>query len=393
MRYVDEFRDPGLALRLLEKLRASATQPWVVMDVCGGQTHGLLRYGIEEALQGCVELVHGPGCPVCVTDASLIDRAQQLALLPDLILTSFGDMLRVPGTQESLLQIRARGGSVRSVYSPLDAVALARSHPDQQVVFFAVGFETTAPATALAVLQAEQLGLRNFSLLVAHVCVVPAMEAVMLAPDSRVQGFLAAGHVCTVTGTAAYSAFTERFRVPVAITGFEPLDLLQGILAVVEQCAAGQAGVVNCYARSVQSAGNAAAQATVEEVYERAPRRWRGMGELPASGLQLRPRFHQFDALHRFPPPDTLPANSATVAPLPALPKVHEAHAIHGLHVLLEPCRSGEVLSGRLKPTGCPHFGTVCTPEHPLGAPMVSSEGACAAYFRYRSAHFEARKS
>jgi len=359
MKYLDEYRDPAAARKLLAEIRRRATRTWTLMEVCGGQTHGLLRHGIEAALAGTVELIHGPGCPVCVTPLEAVDFAQQLAMRDDVLLATFGDMLRVPGSRTSLLDVQAAGGNVRAVYSPLDSVQLARRNPQTQVVFFAVGFETTAPATALAVQQAAREGLENFSLLVAHVCVQPAMQAIAAAPENRVQGFLAAGHVCTVTGYESYEWFVADYRVPVAVTGFEPLDLLEGILACVRQLEAGEARVENCYARSVRHEGNLAAQDLVREVYEICDQPWRGFGLIPRGGLQLRKRWQRFDADLRFEASRQLPI----VEP--------------------ETCRSAEVLSGRLKPTDCPAFGKTCTPESPQGAPMVSSEGACAAYYRY----------
>jgi len=360
MKFVDEFREPELALRLVAQIRETATRRWVLMDVCGGQTHSLLRYGIEVALEDCVELIHGPGCPVCVTSCESIDFALQLAMQPHVIVASFGDMLRVPGSRESLLDVRARGGRVQMVYSPMDAVELARNHPDCQVVFFAVGFETTAPATALAALHAEQLGLDNFSMLVTHVRVLPAMEALLLSPVNRVQAFLAAGHVCAVTGFAEYDVLVDRFRVPVVVTGFEPIDLLQGILGAVQQLEAGGHCVSNCYARSVSREGNINAQKTVETVYEVADRDWRGFGSIRNGGLILRDRFERFDSEKRFATNQMNPIS------------------------VVNTCLSSEVLSGQIKPPQCPYFGNACTPDSPLGAPMVSSEGACAAYFRYQ---------
>lgn len=361
MKYLDEYRDPTAARKLLGEIRRRASRPWVLMEVCGGQTHGLLRHGIEAELEGVVELIHGPGCPVCVTPLEAIDTAQQLALRDDVILTSFGDMLRVPGSRRSLLDARTAGGQVRIVYSPLDAVELAKRHRDKQIVFFAVGFETTAPATALAVRQAARENLDNFSLLVAHVRVLPAMERLVQSPDNRVQGFLAAGHVCTITGYESYEPFVHRYPLPVVVTGFEPLDLLAGILACVRQLEAGEARVENGYARSVRRRGNQAAQDVVREVYEVCDRPWRGFGVVPDGGLQLRDAWRSFDAADRF----------GGLAQLPI--------------VETEECRSADVLAGRIKPPECPAFATTCTPERPLGAPMVSSEGACAAYHRYRS--------
>ena len=362
MKFIDEFRDPVLATELVRRIRATAKQPWVLMEVCGGQTHSLLRHGIDVELKDTVELIHGPGCPVCVTDISAIDLALQLANLPGVVLASFGDMLRVPGSHGSLLTARATGGNVMMVYSPVDAVRYAQRHPDQQVVFFAVGFETTAPATALAVLQAHQLGLENFSVLVSHVRVQPAMDALMQAPDNRVQGFLAAGHVCSITGYDAYDDFAKRYRVPVVVTGFEPVDLLQGILECVTLLESGTAEVRNTYGRSVERRGNPAAQRVVETVYEIDNRAWRGFGIIPAGGYRLREEYATFDAQQRFGLTCSSEKNDPVVA---------------------QRCRAGDVLSGRLKPCDCPEFGKVCTPDSPLGAPMVSSEGACAAYFRY----------
>lgn len=366
MKFLDEFRDPALARRLLDEIRERVTRPRVLMEVCGGQTHSLLRYGIEAELEGIVELIHGPGCPVCVTPVEAIDFAVELAVRPEIVVASFGDMLRVPGSARSLADERSSGGNVRVVYSPLDAVDLARNEPDRQVVFFAVGFETTAPATALAALQAANQGLDNFSLLVAHVRVLPAMESLMAAPDCRVEGFLAAGHVCTVTGFGEYDDFVRRHRTPVVVTGFEPVDLLGGILDCVTLLEDGRAEVTNQYARSVERSGNTNSQDVVRQVYEIADTPWRGLGVIPQGGYRLRPEFQIFDAAERFSGLTTLQTTDAD-------PSADDE------------CRSGDVLSGRLKPVDCPAFGIRCTPESPLGAPMVSSEGACAAYFRYQS--------
>ena len=361
MKYLDEYRDPTAARKLLTEIRRQANRPWTLMEVCGGQTHGLLRHGIEAELEGTIELIHGPGCPVCVTPLEAIDFAQQLALRDDVILASFGDMLRVPGSRRSLLDAQTAGGRVRTVYSPLDAVALAKRQPREHVVFFAVGFETTAPATAMAVRQAAHDGVDNFSLLVAHVRVQPAMEALVRSPHNRVQAFLAAGHVCTVMGCESYEPFVDEHKLPVVVTGFEPLDLLEGILACVRQLEAGEARVENQYARSVRAAGNLAAQDIVREVYEVCDRPWRGFGVIPRGGLQLRDRWQHFDARVRFDDVHRLPV------------------------VESDQCRSADVLAGRIKPPECAAFGTTCSPESPLGAPMVSSEGACAAYYRYRT--------
>lgn len=374
MKHVDEFRDPQLARELVEEIRSTCTRRWVLMDVCGGQTHSLLRNGIEEVLDGSVELIHGPGCPVCVTPTESIDLAQSVAMTNGVTLATFGDMIRVPGSSRSLQQTRAAGGSVITVYCPSDAVRMARENPDRQVVFFSVGFETTAPATALAVLQAERLGLSNFSLLVSHVRVLPAMEQLMKAEDNRVEGFLAAGHVCTITGWADYVAFSERYRVPVVVTGFEPIDLLAGIRGVVRQLEQRRFCIKNCYGRSVRREGNLAAQRVVDQVFEISNRVWRGFGEIEKGGLRLNNRYRCFDAEVRF-------------ATQSVLPIVHESR-----------CRSADVLAGRIKPTQCQAFGTDCHPDRPLGAPMVSSEGACAAYHRYhkgspRSADAASRRS
>jgi len=360
MKYVDEFRDPRVADVLLGKIGRTVTRSWTVMEVCGGQTHTLLRSGIDRLLPGGLQIIHGPGCPVCVTPLDQIDKALAIAAMSGVMFCSFGDMLRVPGSWTDLLQVRAKGGDVRTVYSPLDAVRLAQQNPGKQVVFFAVGFETTAPATALAAWQARRLGLTNFSLLVAHVLVPPAMEAILSSPRNRVQGFLAAGHVCTVVGYEEYHTLASRYRVPIVVTGFEPLDLLEGILMLARQLESGRCEVENQYARSVRPAGNESAQRIIAEVYEACDRPWRGMGMLPQSGLKLRDAYRAFDAEIRFP--------------------------VGGVAEASTECRSGEVLQGLLMPTECPAFGTRCTPEHPLGAPMVSSEGACAAYWKYARA-------
>jgi hydrogenase expression/formation protein HypD len=361
MKYVDEYRDDRLAKSLVAQIRRIASRRWVLMDVCGGQTHGLVRHGIEEVLADDVELIHGPGCPVCVTSTEAIDFAQRLAQRDDVILCSFGDMMRVPGSRSSLLEVRSQGGHVAPVYTPMDAVTMASEMPDRQIVFFAVGFETTAPATALAVLQAERRGLENFSMVVSHVRVLPAMETLMKAPDNRVEAFLAAGHVCTITGYHSYTPFANNHSVPVAITGFEPIDLLRGIHEVVSQLESGRHEVVNCYSRSVREEGNLAAMKAIHEVYEIADQPWRGFGTVADGGLRLRAGYRQFDAQQRF------------------------ADAISVPTIDRSGCRSGDILAGRIKPMDCEHFAGNCHPDHPLGAPMVSSEGACAAYYRYRS--------
>lgn len=358
MKYLSEYRDPAMAQALIGHIRSASSRPWALMEVCGGQTHTIVRQGINDLLEGAVEMIHGPGCPVCVTPLEQIDKALRLAARPDVIFTSFGDMLRVPGSDCDLLQVRARGGQVRIVYSPLDALELARKNPDKQVVFFAVGFETTAPANAMAVFRARELGVTNFSILVSHVTVPPAMTALLDSPDNRVQAFLAAGHVCTVMGWSEYEPIAARYRVPIVVTGFEPLDILEGILMAVRQLESGRHEVENQYVRSVQRGGNPRAQELVAEVFELVDRAWRGIGSIPKSGLGLRPAFADFDAERRFDLADI----HADESPL---------------------CHAGDVLRGRLKPRDCPAFGTLCSPERPLGAPMVSSEGACAAYYNF----------
>jgi len=359
MKFIDEYREAGSVRACAETLERTVTRPWVLMEVCGGQTHAILRYGLDRLLPGEVTLVHGPGCPVCVTPVALIEKAGAIAALPGVTLCSFGDMLRVPGASVDLLTVKARGGDVRTVYSPLDAVELARTNPERQVVFFAVGFETTAPVTALAVSRAAQLDLENFSLLVAHVLVPPAIEAILAAPDNRIQGFLAAGHVCTVMGLDEYEEIAAKHHVPIVATGFEPLDILQGVLMTVRQLEQGRAEVENQYARAVQRQGNPRARALIAEVFQVVDRSWRGVGQIPQSGLGLSEAFAAFDAETRF----DVTGVSAEESPL---------------------CISGEILRGIRRPDQCPAFGTRCTPEHPLGATMVSSEGACAAYHRYR---------
>lgn len=361
MRYVSEYQDGTVARGLIARIRATASRPWVLMEICGGQTRTIVREGVDELLAGAVEMIHGPGCPVCVTPVEQVDRAIALASRPEVTFTSFGDMLRVPGSTRDLLDVRARGGDVRVVYSPLDAVQLARRHPDRQVVFFAVGFETTAPANAMAVWRARELDLSNFSVLVSHVTVPPAITAILEAPGHRVQGFLAAGHVCAVMGWREYEPLARRYRVPIVVTGFEPTDLLEGILMAVRQLEDGRHEVENQYRRSVRRDGNRRAQDLVRRVFRIVDRTWRGIGAIPGSGLGLRTEFAAFDAEQRFPLADAGATESAE-------------------------CRAGDVLRGLLKPRACPAFGTRCTPTHPLGAPMVSTEGACAAYHRYRLA-------
>lgn len=358
MRFVDEYREEADARRMVAAIRASVTRPWTLMEICGGQTHTLIKFGIDRMLPEEISLVHGPGCPVCVTPLEMIDRAIAVAARPEVTFTSFGDMLRVPGSETDLLSVKAAGGDVRIVYSPLDAVKLAEKNPDRQVVFFAVGFETTAPANAMAVWRAHELGLRNFSILVSHVLVPPAMEAILGAAESRVQGFLAAGHVCAVMGYWEYEPLAEKYGVPIVVTGFEPLDLLQGVLMVVDMLEDGRVGVENQYARAVSWRGNVPAQHLVQRVFRVSPRKWRGIGEIPASGLALREEFADFDAETRFGVGDVSAEEPAE-------------------------CIAGVILQGLKKPHECPAFGTRCTPEKPLGAPMVSTEGACAAYYHY----------
>jgi len=359
VKFIDEYRDADAARAYADALARTTTRPWTLMEVCGGQTHAIVKFGVDELLPDNVTLVHGPGCPVCVTPLELIEKAIEIASMPGVIFCSFGDMLRVPGRSRDLLSVKAAGGDVRIVYSPLDAVALARRNPDRQVVFFAVGFETTAPANAMAVFQAAEQGVDNFSILVSHVLVPPAMEAILSSPESRVQGFLAAGHVCTVMGYTEYEPIAARYRVPIVVTGFEPLDILQGVYMCVKQLEEGRHEVENQYARAVRRDGNVPAQQLVNQVFRVVPRKWRGVGEIPASGLGLTERFQAFDAELRF----------------------GVAH-----HTADEPgeCISGLIMQGLKKPHECPAFGTRCTPERPLGATMVSSEGACAAYYRYR---------
>ena len=360
MKFVDEYRGAEATHALAAVIARTVTRPWTIMEICGGQTHSIVKFGLDELLPPSITLVHGPGCPVCVTPVELIDAAVTLAARPGVTLCSFGDMLRVPGTGTDLLTARARGGDVRMVYSPLDAVTLAAQHPDREVVFFAVGFETTAPANAMAVLHAQRLGLKNFSLLVSHVLVPPAIAAILSAPDNRVQGFLAAGHVCTVMGTAEYGPLARRFGVPIVVTGFEPVDILHGVLECVRLLEAGRPEVANAYTRAVRPEGNVHAMQAMREVFAVADRNWRGLGRIPQSGFVLRPEFRAFDAAARFGVGGDAP------------PEATE-------------CISGLIMRGVKKPHECPAFGTRCTPERPLGAPMVSTEGACAAYYRYRS--------
>lgn len=359
MKFVDEFRDAATAGRYLHAITKITTQAWNIMEVCGGQTHAIVKYGLDEMLPDGIRLIHGPGCPVCVTPIELVDKACLIAARPEVIFCTFGDMLRVPGSQSDLQTVKAQGGDVRIVYSPLDALNLAGENLQRQVVFFAVGFETTAPANAMAVYQAARQGLQNFSVLVSHVLVPPALHAILDAPRCQVQGFLAAGHVCTVMGYAAYEPIATTYRVPIVVTGFEPIDILQGIYMCLRQLETGQSRVENQYSRAVKRQGNAAAQQLMQTVFQIVSRNWRGIGVIPASGLGLRSAYAVFDAEQRFDVTEM------------ATPRHAE-------------CASGLVLQGIIKPSECPSFATQCTPEHPLGATMVSSEGACAAYFRYR---------
>lgn len=367
MKYLDEFSDPETAGRLLDEIARMVTRPWAIMEVCGGQTHTIIRNGIDQLLPSGVELIHGPGCPVCVTPLETIDRALAIASRPDVIFCSFGDMIRVPGSSADLFRVKSQGGDVRIVYSPLDAVKLAQANPDKQVVFFGIGFETTAPANAMTVVMAKRLGLTNFSLLVSHVLVPPAIRTIMDSPAHRVQGFLAAGHVCTVMGTSQYGPIVERYRVPIVVTGFEPLDVLEGIRRVLRQLEEGRAELENAYPRAVAAAGNPAAQDVLNDVFTVCDRAWRGIGTIPQSGWKLSERYVEFDAEQRFDVADIVTQES-------------------------DLCRSGEVLQGLIKPNQCDAFGKQCTPRMPLGAPMVSNEGACAAYYQFRRTQVEGDK-
>ncbi len=359
MKYLDEFSDPALAHKLVDQIRSATSQRWSIMEVCGGQTHSIIRHGIDQLLPDTIEMIHGPGCPVCVTPLEIIDKALEIAGRPDVIFCSFGDMLRVPGSEKDLFHVKSQGGDVRVVYSPLDALTIARENPDKQVVFFGIGFETTAPANAMTVYQAKRLGIENFSLLVSHVLVPPAISAIMESPTCRVQAFLAAGHVCSVMGTEEYPPLCDKYNIPIVVTGFEPLDILEGIRRTVLQLESGRHELENAYPRAVQSEGNPAAKAMLLDVFEVTDRAWRGIGMIPSSGWRLSHAYRDFDAEHRFSVTDIHTAESAV-------------------------CRSGEVLQGLIKPHECEAFGTLCTPRNPLGATMVSSEGACAAYYLYR---------
>lgn len=358
MKYLDEYRDAGAARKYIDLIHRTITREWTIMEICGGQTHAIVKYGIDHLLPDSLNFVHGPGCPVCVTSQEIIDKAIDIAQEPNVIFTSFGDMMRVPGTHKDLLMVKSEGADVRMVYSPLDAVKLAMKHPDREVVFFAVGFETTAPANAMAVYQAHAAGVRNFSILSSHVLVPPAMETILSSPENQVQGFLAAGHVCTVMGYNEYFPLARRYKVPIVVTGFEPLDILQGTYMTIKQLEEGRYDVENQYARVVKREGNIPSQKLIRKVFQITDRSWRGMGNIPKSGLSLRPEYEMFDADKKF--------------------NVHVTKPISHSE-----CIAGIILQGRKKPNECPVFGTKCTPEHPLGAPMVSSEGACAAYYHY----------
>jgi len=359
MKYLDEFSDPELAGKLIDQIRAATSRRWAIMEVCGGQTHSIIRHGIDQLLPDEIEMIHGPGCPVCVTPLEIIDKALEIASRPDVIFCSFGDMLRVPGSAKDLFRIKSEGGDVRVVYSPLDALTIAKANPDKQVVFFGIGFETTAPANAMTVYQAKRLGIKNFSLLVSHVLVPPAIAAIMEAPTCRVQAFLAAGHVCAVMGTDEYPPLCDKYDIPIVVTGFEPLDILEGIRRTVLQLESGRHELENAYPRAVRAEGNPPAKAMLLDVFEVTDRAWRGIGMIPLSGWRLSDNYRDYDAEHRFAVTDIHTEESAV-------------------------CRSGEVLQGLIKPHECSAYGTLCTPRNPLGATMVSSEGACAAYYQYR---------
>ncbi|HTR80146.1 MAG TPA: hydrogenase formation protein HypD [Bacteroidota bacterium] len=361
MKYLDEYRNGSAAEEIATLISSTARHPWTIMEICGGQTHSIVKSGLEALLPGSITLVHGPGCPVCVTPIEMVDKAVMLGGMKDVVLASFGDMLRVPGSHADLLSVRARGGDIRTVYSPLDAVEIAKQNPQKKVVFFAVGFETTAPAGATSITHAESLGLTNFFLLCSHVLVLPAMEAILSSPHNRVQGFLAAGHVCTVTGYENYFSVAEKYRTPIVVTGFEPVDILQGIYMTVKQLEEGRFGVENQYSRSVRPEGNEHATKLLDEVFDVIDRSWRGIGPIAMSGYRIKSRYARFDAEKHF--------------------RLGDIHAEES-----KTCMAGAILQGLTKPFECPAFGTQCTPERPFGAPMVSSEGACAAYYHYRAA-------
>jgi hydrogenase expression/formation protein HypD len=358
LKHIDEYRDKSLVDNLIRKIKSQVTRPWTIMEICGGQTHAIMKYDLQELLPESITMIHGPGCPVCVTPVEQIEKAILLAGRENIILASFGDMLRVPGSTSDLLSTKARGGDVRMVYSPLDAVKMAIDHPESQVVFFAVGFETTAPAVALAVKQAEIKKIKNFSVLVAHVLVPPALHALLSSPDNHIDGFLAAGHVCTVMGYEEYIPIAETYKIPIVVTGFEPVDILYGIQKTVHMLEAGATGVENAYPRSVKREGNLQAQALLNEIFDSGDRTWRGIGNIPESGYHLKGQYKKYDAEQRFDLKDIRAGES-------------------------DVCIAGDILTGNKKPFQCKAFGTQCTPEKPLGAPMVSSEGACAAYYAY----------
>ena len=361
MKFLTEYRDPELVKEYLKEIHRTTTKPWTIMEVCGGQTHSLVKNGILDMLPGNITMVHGPGCPVCVTSLGIIDEAIYLAEQPEVILCSFGDMLRVPGSTKSLLEVKAAGADIRILYSPLEAVTLAKENPGKEIVFFAVGFETTAPANALSVVQAAKMGINNYSILTSHVLVPPAMEAIMSDEENVIDAFLAAGHVCTIMGMEEYYPIAEKYKVPIVVTGFESVDLLQGILMAVRQLESGTWQVENQYARYVQREGNKAAMQTIFKVFEVGDRTWRGIGIIPSSGYEVNEEYKLYNARLKF--------------------KIHLPQAIENAN-----CISGDIMKGLKKPKQCPNFGTACKPEHPLGAPMVSSEGACAAYYHYSSA-------
>jgi hydrogenase expression/formation protein HypD len=358
LKYIDEYRDKALVAKLGEHIHRQVTKPWVIMEICGGQTHSIMKYSLQDFLPREVTLIHGPGCPVCVTPVEKIDKALYLATDPDIILTSFGDMLRVPGSEKDLLSAKAEGADVRIVYSPLDAVKIAKQNPLKKIVFFAVGFETTAPANALSVSEAKRQGLTNYFILSSHVLVPPAIEAILSSPECHIQGFLAAGHVCTIMGYHEYIPISQRFNIPIVVTGFEPVDILKGISATIHQLESGSSYAENKYSRAVTEQGNIMAQTLLKEIFEISDREWRGIGVIPNSGLQLNEKYSEFDAEKAFKFPYMKPFTNNL-------------------------CIAGEILQGLKKPVNCTAFGKDCTPEHPLGAPMVSSEGACSAYYRY----------
>ena len=360
MKYINEYREENLTRSLLKQLNSTVTRSWTIMEICGGQTHSIIKNGLDQLLPDQIEMVHGPGCPVCVTPLELIDKALAIAFQSNVIFTSYGDMLRVPGSRADLFSVRAGGGDIRVVYSPLDALKIAQDNPDKEVVFFAIGFETTAPANVMSVLQAKQLGIDNFSILVSHVRVPPAIEAILSSPENRVQGFLAAGHVCAVMGYWEYIPIAKEYQIPITVTGFEPLDIVQGILETVKSLEAGETKVKNAYIRAVTEGGNQSAQKVISQVFNNCDRKWRGIGVIPGSGWCLKENYAEYDAEQRF----NVQTITAEESPL---------------------CISGLVLQGIKKPVECEAFGTLCTPENPLGATMVSDEGACAAYYRYRN--------